>query len=146
LKWGFPIIQITKDISIREGELEYSSTRASGPGGQHVNRAATAVQIRFDVEHSPSLPEDVRERLVRLAGSRMTQEGELIVESQRFRSQYRNRQDALQRLIELIRKAAKRPRRRRPTKPTRASKERRLRQKRHRSRIKKLRRPPTPQE
>jgi ribosome-associated protein len=139
------VIQITKDIAIDESEIEYSFAGASGPGGQHANRAATAVQIRFDVARSPSLPDDVRQRLARLAGSRMTQEGELIIRSQRFRSQHRNRQDALERLIDLIHEAAKRPKRRRPTKRTPASQERRLRQKRHRSRVKKLRRPPLPE-
>jgi ribosome-associated protein len=140
------MIEITQDIAIAEDELEYSFTSASGPGGQHVNRAATAVQIRFDAAHSPSLPEDVRERLVRLAGSRMTQDGKLIIGSQRFRSQHRNRQDVVERLIDLIRKAAKRPKRRRKTRPTRASKDHRLKQKRHRSMIKKLRRPPSHEE
>jgi ribosome-associated protein len=140
------MIEITKDIAIDEGEIKYAFTGSSGPGGQHVNRAATAVQIRFDIAHSASLPDDVRDRLARLAGSRMTQDGELIIESQRYRSQHRNRKDALERLLNLIRKAAKRPKRRRRTKPTRASKERRLRQKRHRSRIKKLRRRPPREE
>lgn len=100
------------------------------------------MQIRFDVAHSPSLPDDVRTRLVRLAGNRMTREGELVIESQRFRSQYRNRQEAVKRLTQLIRQAAKKPKRRRKTKPTRASKERRLRAKQHRSKKKKLRQSP----
>jgi ribosome-associated protein len=140
------LIQITPDIAIDDNELQYSFTRSSGPGGQHVNRAATAVQLRFDVAHSPSLPDDVRKRLIKLAGKRMTDEGELIIQSQRFRSQHRNRRNALQRLTRLIRQAAKRPKKRRKTRPTRASKERRLRQKRRRSRIKKLRRRPPREE
>jgi ribosome-associated protein len=105
------VIQITPDLAIDEREIQQEFVRASGPGGQHVNRVATAVQLRFDVANSPSLPDDVRARLVQLAGRRMTKEGVLLVESQRFRTQERNRQDALERLIELIRQATKRLRR-----------------------------------
>jgi ribosome-associated protein len=136
------MIKITKNIAINENEIEEQFIRASGPGGQHVNRAATAVQLRFDVANSPSLPDTVRERLVHLAGSRMTEDGVLIVEARRFRTQDRNRQDAINRLVKLIRKAARKPKTRRKTKPTRASKERRLRNKRRRSEIKRMRRPP----
>jgi ribosome-associated protein len=136
------MIKITKNIAINENEIEEQFIRASGPGGQHVNRAATAVQLRFDVANSPSLPDTVRERLVHLAGSRMTEDGVLIVEARRFRTQDRNRQDAINRLVKLIRKAARKPKTRRKTKPTRASKERRLRNKRHRGEIKRMRRPP----
>jgi ribosome-associated protein len=134
------MIQVTPNITLDEGEIEQVFIRASGPGGQHVNKAATAVQLRFDVENSPSLPEGVRERLKRLAGNRMTESGVLIVEARRFRTQEQNRQDALKRLVALIREASRKPKPRRKTKPTRASKERRLRNKRRRSEIKKLRR------
>jgi ribosome-associated protein len=136
------MIKITKNIAINENEIEEQFIRASGPGGQHVNRAATAVQLRFDVANSPSLPDAVRERLVHLAGSRMTEDGVLIVEARRFRTQDRNRQDAINRLVKLIRKAARKPKTRRKTKPTRASKERRLRNKRRRSEVKRMRRRP----
>lgn len=133
------MIQITPDLAIDESEIQQEFVRASGPGGQHVNRVATAVQLRFDVANSPSLPDDVRARLVQLAGKRITKDGVLLVESQRFRTQERNRQDALERLIELIRQAAKKPKRRRKTRPTRASKERRLENKRRQSKKKRLR-------
>jgi ribosome-associated protein len=135
------VIQITPDLAIDESEIQVEFVRASGPGGQHVNRVATAVQLRFDVANSPSLPDDVRARLVHLAGRRMTKDGVLLVESQRFRTQERNRQDALERLIVLIRQAAKKPKRRRKTRPTRASKERRLENKRRQSEKKRLRKP-----
>ena len=134
------MIQVTPEIALDEREIEQAFIRASGPGGQHVNKAATAVQLRFDVENSPSLPEGVRERLKRLAGNRMTESGVLVVEAKRFRTQEQNRQDALKRLVALIREASRKPKPRHKTKPTRASKERRLRNKRRRSEIKKLRR------
>ena len=134
------MIQITESIAIDESEIQEQFIRASGPGGQHVNRAATAVQLRFDAAHSPSLPIAVRKRLIRLAGSRVTKEGVLIIQVGRFRSQDRNRQEATGRLVELIQEAAKEPKVRRKTKPTRASRERRLRNKRRRSEIKRLRR------
>jgi len=133
---------VTKNIAIDENELEYDFIRASGPGGQHVNRSATAVQLRFDVANSPSLPDDVRKRLMRLAGNRLTDQGVLIIEAKRFRSQERNRQDAIGRLVELIRQAARKPKVRRKTRPTRASQERRLREKRRRSEIKRRRKSP----
>jgi ribosome-associated protein len=136
------VIEINNEITIPESEIQESFVRASGPGGQHVNRAATAVQLRFDVVNSESLPEPVRERLERLAGHRMTEDGVLIIEAQRYRSQERNRQDAVDRLVALIQKAAQEPKRRRKTRPTKASKERRLEEKRRRSEIKRLRRPP----
>jgi len=134
------MIQITPAIAIDEGEIQEEFIRASGPGGQNVNKVATAVQLRFDVAHSPSLPDDVRQRLVRLAGRRMTEEGVLIIEARRFRTQARNRQDAVDRLVALIRKAAEKPRFRRKTGPTPASKRRRLEAKHHRGEIKRLRR------
>jgi len=134
------MIRITDSIAIDESELEESFVRASGPGGQNVNKLSTAVQLRFDVRHSPNLPDDVAARLARLAGRRLTKDGVLVVVAQRHRTQERNRQDALDRLVELIRQAAVRPIPRRPTKPTKASRQRRLEGKKHRSRIKSLRR------
>ncbi len=136
------MIKINRNITLDENELLYDFVRASGPGGQHVNKSATAVQLRFDVVNSSSLPADVRDRLIKLAGNRITQDGVLIIEANEHRSQTRNRRDALKRLVKLIRRAAKRPKKRRKTKPTRASKERRLQNKHHRSRIKKFRKPP----
>jgi len=134
------MIQITDTIAIEESEIREEFVRASGPGGQNVNKVATAVQLRFDVANSPSLPEDVRHRLIRLAGSRLTEEGVLIINARRFRSQDRNRQDARERLVELIRKAAEKPKVRRATRPSRASKARRLESKRRQAEKKRLRR------
>ncbi|MBV1697915.1 MAG: aminoacyl-tRNA hydrolase [Hyphomicrobiales bacterium] len=134
------MIRINASLSIDEREIEESFVRASGPGGQNVNKLSTAVQLRFDVRNSPSLPSDVSQRLERLAGSRLTRDGVLIIIAQRHRTQARNRQDALDRLIDLIRDAAVAPRLRRPTKPTRASRERRVETKKLRSGIKRLRR------
>jgi ribosome-associated protein len=134
------MIQVTDRIAIDEREIEESFVRASGPGGQNVNKLSTAVQLRFDVRHSPSLPGDVRDRLERLAGSRLTNDGVLVLIAQRHRTQARNRQDALDRLIEMIRQAAIRPVKRRPTRPTRASRERRIEGKKRRAGIKHLRR------
>jgi ribosome-associated protein len=133
------MIRITDRISIDEQELEERFVRASGPGGQNVNKLSTAVQLRFDVRRSPSLPGDVRARLERLAGRRLTREGVLVIIAQRHRTQERNRQDALDRLVELIQAAAVAPIPRRKTKPTRGSRERRLETKKHRSSIKGLR-------
>jgi ribosome-associated protein len=135
-------LQITRKIQIPESEIDEQFIRASGPGGQHVNRAATAVQLRFDVENSPSLPEGVRRRLMKLAGSRLTKQGELILEASKHRSRAQNREEARQRLIKLIRRAAKPPTKRKKTRPTRASKERRLKNKRARSEKKRRRKPP----
>jgi ribosome-associated protein len=134
------MIRITDEIAIDEGELDETFIRASGPGGQNVNKLATAVQLRFDVRHSPSLPEGARARLERLAGRRLTNDGVLIITAQRHRTQERNRADALERLVELVRRAAEVPKRRRPTRPTLASRERRLEGKKRRSGIKGLRR------
>ena len=133
-------IRITDQISIGENELEERFIRSSGPGGQNVNKLSTAVQLRFDVRHSPSLPDDVAVRLIRMAGSRMTKDGVIVITAQRHRTQERNRQDALDRLVELIRHAAVPPVARRPTRPTRASRERRIEGKKRRSTIKGLRR------
>jgi ribosome-associated protein len=121
-------------------ELEFEFFRSSGPGGQNVNKVSTAVRLRFDVVHSPSLADDVKARLIRLAGSRVTQDGVLCIEAQRFRTQERNRQDSLERLASLIEQAWKRPVQRRPTRPTRASRERRLKSKTLRSQAKQRRR------
>jgi ribosome-associated protein len=133
------MIRVTAHIALDEREISEDFVRASGPGGQNVNKLSTAVQLRFDVRHSPSLPHDVRSRLERLAGSRLTREGVIIITAQRHRTQGRNRQDALDRLIDLIRKAAVAPVKRRPTKPTRASRERRIEGKKRRGGIKRLR-------
>ena len=134
------MIQITPTISIDEHELQLEFVRASGPGGQKVNKVATAVQLRFDVINSPSLSDGVRTRLIRLAGKRMTEDGVLVIEAKRYRTQDRNRKDAIDRLISLIQKAAVQPKPRRKTKPTLASKERRLENKRRRSETKRRRR------
>ena len=134
------MIRVNANISIDEREIEESFVRASGPGGQNVNKLATAVQLRFDVRGSPSLPRDVRARLERLAGARLTRDGVLVIIAQRHRTQARNREDALGRLIDLIRRAAVAPVPRRATKPTKAARERRIEGKKHRSGIKRLRR------
>ncbi len=133
--------QITSTIKIDESEIQEYFIRASGPGGQNVNKVATTVQLRFDVANSRSLPEEVRKRLISLAGNRITKEGILIIEARRFRTQGRNREDATARLIELIRNATRRPNIRRKTRPTLASKVRRLEGKHHSAESKRIRGP-----
>ena len=138
------MIRITQTIEIDPAEIREKFIRASGPGGQNVNKVATAVQLRFNVKNSPSLPEDVRLRLLRLGGKRITQRGILIIDARRYRTRQRNRQDALDRLSDLIRRAARKPKPRRKTKPSLASKERRLDAKKRRGRLKSLRGPVPP--
>jgi ribosome-associated protein len=132
-------IPINSGISIDEGELSFAFVRSSGPGGQNVNKVSTAVQLRFDASGSPSLPREVKDRLIPLAGSRATAGGMIIIEASRFRSQKQNRDDAVARLIELVRRAAAKPKTRRKSSPTRTARQRRLTSKRRRGEIKKLR-------
>ncbi len=132
------MIEITPSLHIDERELQIDFVRAAGPGGQNVNKVATAAQLRFDVRAS-SLPEEGKERLLQIAGKRISKEGVLLIEAKRFRTQEQNREDAIQRFVELVRKSLVKPKRRRKTKPTPASKEERLKEKKRRAEIKKMR-------
>lgn len=140
------MIEVTPTLSIDPGEIREDFVRSSGPGGQKVNKTSTAVQLRFNVTRSSSLPEEVRQRLKKIAGQRITEEGDLIIQAQRYRSQARNREDALQRLMGWIRKAAETPKQRRATVPSRVSQAKRLAEKRRRSTTKRQRRPVDPSE
>ncbi len=138
------MIVVTDTIEIDEAEIEAKAVRAAGPGGQHVNKTSTAIELRFDVRASPSLPEAVKARLQKIAGGRMNQDGELVIFAQSYRSQAMNRQDALGRLVALVQRAAETPKPRKRTRPTRASKERRLAAKSRRGAIKAARARPQP--
>jgi ribosome-associated protein len=135
------MIEVTSAVTIDENEIQYDFVRASGPGGQNVNKVASAVQLRFDVSGSPSLDPDVKERLTKLAGSRMTDEGILIIEAKRYRTQEQNRLDATQRLIGLVQKALEKPKTRRATRPSLTAKAARLGDKKKHGEIKRARRP-----
>ncbi|RPI94912.1 MAG: aminoacyl-tRNA hydrolase [Chloroflexi bacterium] len=132
------MLEITASLQIDERDLQIDYVRASGPGGQNVNKVATAAQLRFDVRAS-ALPEEAKERLIHLAGKRVTAEGLLLIEARRFRTQEHNREDAIQRFVELVRKSLVKPKARKKTKPTRAAKEKRLKEKKRRAEIKKTR-------
>jgi ribosome-associated protein len=133
------MIEITPDLSLDESELSFDFIRASGPGGQNVNKVASAIKLYFDVRSSPSLPEDVKERLENLAGSRMTADGVLVINARRYRTQDQNRLDAIQRLVALIQKALEPPKPRKKTRPSAAARAARLEEKKRRGIIKRLR-------
>jgi len=133
------VIEVTDTITLYDNDLHFDFIRSAGPGGQNVNKVSTAVQLRYNVLRSPALSDEVKERLQRLAGKKITTDGVLIIEARRFRSQLKNRQDAIDRLVRLIRKASIPPTPRKKTRPPMAMKEKRLQSKKHRGRLKKLR-------
>lgn len=141
-QYNIPMPRISSTLTIPDSELTVTFIRASGPGGQNVNKVATAVQLRFDVRASPSLTEDVKQRLIRVAGKRVTSEGVLIIEARRYRTQEQNRLDAELRLAALIRKALLPPKKRRPTRPSAAAKAKRVDAKKRRGETKRLRQSP----
>jgi len=140
------MLEITPTDKIDERELQFEYIRASGPGGQNVNKVATAVQLRFDIPNSPSLASDVKGRLIQLTGNRVNANGVLLIEAKRFRTQEQNREDAIQRLVDLVRKSLVPPKPRKKTKPTKASKEKRLKAKTIKGEIKRMRRKPSDKE
>lgn len=133
-------IVVSPTISLQENELVFDFVRASGPGGQNVNKVATVVQLRYDLQNSTTLPIEVKEQLAKIAGKRLNRDGWLIIEAKRYRTQEQNRQDAVDRLVKLIQKALEQPKERKPTKPSKAADEKRLEEKKRRSEIKRSRR------
>lgn len=140
------MIEVTPAVKIDENEIQYDYVRSSGPGGQNVNKVATSVQLRFDIRNSPSLEAEVKERLIKLAGSRVTEDGVLIIEAKRYRTQDQNRYDATRRLILLIQQALEKPKKRHPTHPSSAAREKRLQEKRRRGWVKAMRSRPSDEE
>ncbi|OIO91128.1 MAG: aminoacyl-tRNA hydrolase [Anaerolineae bacterium CG2_30_58_95] len=137
------MIAITPSLALDESEIQFEFVRAAGPGGQNVNKVSTAVQLRFDVHGSPSLPAEVKARLVKLAGRRVSEDGILVITARRYRSQEQNRADAVQRLVKMIQKAATRPRVRKATRVSQSAKAGRVDEKKHRGEIKRRRRRPS---
>jgi ribosome-associated protein len=134
------MIEVTPSVSIDDSDIQVDFMRASGPGGQNVNKVATSVKLRFDIRHTPSLYPDVKERLIKLAGSRVTEEGTLVIEAKRYRTQEQNRVDAVQRLVTLIQKALEKPKVRRETRPSASARAGRVDEKKKRGEIKRIRR------